>query len=99
MKNLGFDAPVDIIVGLGFPCAVTSVVQAMALLEDMPRHQRDTTYVEALEACRAALIGTGDAAAAAGAFAAFADRAGLSAPHREGVAVAIDSTVPLRLSA
>lgn len=79
MRDLGFLAPVPIVVGLGYPAQIESVLGATAFLNDRPSWQKDRLYSLALKACRAALAGEIEAETARTAFAAFARRHGLLA--------------------
>ena len=49
--------PVTILVGLGFPAVVRSVMDAYRHLAEWPASLRDTAHSMALKACSAALRG------------------------------------------
>ena len=72
MKPDMFKEPVTILIGLGFPTEVRSVIDAYRHLAEWPASMRDTAHSMALKACRAALRGEIEADTARGLFAAFA---------------------------
>lgn len=72
MKPDMFREPVTILVGLGFPAQICSVMDAYRHLVDWPASFRDRAHSVALNACRAALRGETDAETARGFFVAFA---------------------------
>ena len=57
MKLGMFRTPVRILVGLGYPSEVKSVIEAYRLLDNWPALGRDAAHSVALKACRAALNG------------------------------------------
>ena len=67
-----FDRPVTVLVGLGMPVDVGTVMEAYALLNDWPPSQRNPTHAIALNACKAALMDLVDAETARATFVAFA---------------------------
>ena len=74
MKPDMFRKPVTILVGLGFPAEVHSVIDAYRHLVEWPTSFRDRAHAIALKACQAALRGEIEAETARGPFAAFAER-------------------------
>jgi Protein of unknown function (DUF982) len=74
MKPGMFRTPVRVLVGLGYPSEVGSVIEAYRLLENWPVLGRDAAHSVALKACRAALNGEIETETVRGLFAAFADR-------------------------
>jgi hypothetical protein len=70
MKPDMFRQPVSILVGLGFPTEVRSVMDAYRHLVEWPAAQRDGAHKVALKACNAALRGEIEAETARGLFAA-----------------------------
>lgn len=72
MKPDMFREPVTILVGLGFPAQVCSVMDAYRHLVDWPTSWRDRAHAVALNACQAALHGEIEAETARGFFVAFA---------------------------
>lgn len=80
MKPDMFDKPVNILLGLGIPTEVNSVMHAYQILMDW-RNPADPARELALKACRAALIGDIDAPTARAVFVAFAERHDLLAPE------------------
>lgn len=86
MKPDMFREPVTILVGLGFPAEVRSVMDAYRHLSEWPASNRDTAHSIALKACRAALRGEIEAETARGLFAAFAEKHDLLAPETNVIA-------------
>jgi hypothetical protein len=85
MKPDMFRQPVFILVGLGFPAEVRTVMDAYRHLVEWPASQRDGAHSVALKACRAALRGEIEAETARGLFAAFAEKHALLAPEINGI--------------
>jgi hypothetical protein len=86
MKPDMFKEPVAILVGLGFPAQVRSVMDAYRHLSEWPASLRDTAHSVALKACSAALRGEIEAETARGLFAAFAEKHDLLAPATDAIA-------------
>lgn len=86
MKPDMFRQPVSILVGLGFPAEVRSVMEAYRHLAEWPLSLRDTAHSMALKACGAALRGEIEAETARGLFAAFAEKHDLLAPDIDAIA-------------
>ncbi|NTF37903.1 DUF982 domain-containing protein [Agrobacterium rubi] len=86
MKPDMFRQPVSIMVGLGFPAEVRSVMDAYRHLVEWPLSQRDSAHQVALKACNAALRGEIEAETARGCFAAFAEKHDLIAPEPNSAA-------------
>ena len=86
MKPDMFKQPVSILVGLGFPAKVESVMHAYRHLCEWPVSLRDTAHSVALKACGAALRGEIEAETARGLFAAFAEKHDLLAPDSDIIA-------------
>jgi hypothetical protein len=86
MKPDMFKEPVAILVGLGFPAQVRSVMDAYRHLSEWPASLRDTAHSVALKACGAALRGEIEAETARGLFAAFAEKHDLLAPATDAIA-------------
>ena len=86
MKPDMFREPVTILVGLGFPAEVRSVMDAYRHLAEWPASMRDTAHSLALKACGAALRGEIEAETARGLFAAFAEKHDLLAPEIDAIA-------------
>ncbi|MBW9089859.1 DUF982 domain-containing protein [Rhizobium wenxiniae] len=86
MKPDMFREPVIILVGLGFPAKVRTVIDAYRHLVEWPASMRDTAYSVALKACGAALRGEIEAETARGLFAAFAEKHDLLAPETNVIA-------------
>lgn len=86
MKPDMFKEPVTILVGLGFPAKVRTVMDAYRHLVEWPASMRDTAYSVALKACGAGLRGEIEAETARGLFAAFAEKHDLLAPETDIIA-------------
>lgn len=86
MKPDMFRQPVTILVGLGFPAEVQTVMDAYRHLVEWPSVNRDTAHSVALKACSAALRGDIEAETARGLFAAFAEKHDLLAPDIDVIA-------------
>lgn len=86
MKPDMFRRPVTILVGLGFPAEVRSVMDAYRHLVEWPASFRDTAHSVALKACLAALRGEIEAETARGLFKAFAEKHELLAPETSAFA-------------
>jgi len=74
MKPDMFERPVRILVGLGFPAQICSVMDAYRLLVDWRAPSMDAAHSMALNACLAALRGEVEAETVRGLFVAFAER-------------------------
>lgn len=74
MSTVGFEMPVIILVGLGFPCRICSANAALAYLEGRPIGERDEVWEATLAACRDAVAGVTTAEEARDVFMAFARR-------------------------
>ncbi|MND25867.1 hypothetical protein D3C80_163030 [compost metagenome] len=86
MKPDMFKHPVSILVGLGFPTKVRSVMDAYRHLCEWPASLRDSAHSVALKACGAALRGEIEAETVRGLFAAFAEKHDLLAPEIDAIA-------------
>ncbi|KQW34843.1 MULTISPECIES: DUF982 domain-containing protein [Ensifer] len=85
MKPDMFKEPVSILVGLGFPAEVRSVLEAYRYLSECPTSLRDTAHSIALRACGAALRGEIEAETARGLFAAFAEKHDVLTPDTKSI--------------
>lgn len=81
MKPDMFRKPICILVGLGFPTEVHSVMDAYRHLAEWPESRRDTAHSVAFKACGAALRGEIEPDTARGLFVAFAEKHDLLAPE------------------
>ncbi|QFY61146.1 DUF982 domain-containing protein [Rhizobium grahamii] len=75
-----FREPVSVLVGLGLPVQVKSVMDAYRYLVEWPVSTRDASHSMAINACRAALLGEVEAETVRGLFTAFAEKHDLLAP-------------------
>lgn len=85
MKPDMFKHPVSILVGLGFPTKVQSVMDAYRHLCEWPASLRDSAHSVALKACGAALRGEIEAETVRGLFAAFAEKHDMLAPEIDAI--------------
>ncbi|TZG32279.1 DUF982 domain-containing protein [Agrobacterium sp. B1(2019)] len=85
MKPDMFRKPVTILVGLGLPAEIRSVMDAYRHLVEWPVSLRDTAHSVAVKACQAALRGEIEAETARGMFTAFAEKHELLAPETSAV--------------
>lgn len=87
MKPDMFRQPVSVLVGLGFPFEVRSVMDAYRHLTEWPASLRDSAHSIALKACGAALRGEIEPETARGLYVAFAEKHDLLAPEDQVIAV------------
>ena len=87
MKPDMFKEPVPVLVGLGFPAEVRSVMDAYRYLSEWPTSLRDAAHSIALKACGAALRGEIEADTARGLFTAFAEKHDVLAPNTKSIGV------------
>ncbi|WP_352882417.1 DUF982 domain-containing protein [Mesorhizobium sp. M1396] len=57
MNRGQFEEPVTLLVGMGFPRKIDSVMEAYALLQDWPTASRNGAHAVALNACKAGIAG------------------------------------------
>ncbi|MBB4483238.1 hypothetical protein GGE46_005859 [Rhizobium etli] len=87
MKPDMFRQPVSVLVGLGFPVEVRSVMDAYRHLAEWPASLRDSAHSIAPKACGAALRGEIEPETARGLYAAFAEKHDLLVPEDQVIAV------------
>lgn len=80
MNSDQFERPVVILVGLGHPAAISTVMEAYMFLVDWPPSKRDPAHGFAIKSCLAALRGEVEAETVRGIFASLAERYGILAP-------------------
>lgn len=86
MKPDMFRQPISILVGLGYPAEICSVMDAYRHLCECPVSLRDTAHSVALKACGAALRGEIEAETVRGLYLAFAEKHDLLAPETNVIA-------------
>lgn len=91
MTNSRFERPVTVLVGMGLPVRIDTVMEAFALLQDWPDTSLNSARAIALNACKAGIAGEIDAETARAAFEAFA--------RRHDVLIADAASLPLSNSA
>lgn len=69
-----FEKPVRLLIGIGHPACIETVLQACSFLEDWPWSQRDSSHKIALGACQAFLAGDVEAETVRSLFREFARR-------------------------
>ncbi|WP_320409801.1 DUF982 domain-containing protein [Bosea sp. Root483D1] len=80
MMSDHFERPVVILVGLGHPAAISSVMEAYMFLVDWPPSKRDPAHGFAIKSCLAALRGEVEAETVRALFATLAEKYGIVAP-------------------
>ncbi|OQM73814.1 DUF982 domain-containing protein [Manganibacter manganicus] len=80
MLHVRFEEPVTVLVGMGLPVRIETVMEAYALLQDWPAASRNGAHAVALNACKAGLAGEIDAETVRATFAAFARRSDILVP-------------------
>jgi predicted AAA+ superfamily ATPase len=96
MKPDMFEKPVMILLGLGIPTEVKSVMQAYQILMDW-RNAADPSRELALKACKAAINGEIEAQTARAVFVAFAERHDLLAPEMGNLVANATSAIATRM--
>jgi len=87
MQHIRFEEPVTVLVGIGLPLRIQTVMEAYVLLQDWPAVSRNSTHAVALNACKAGIAGEIDAETVRSTFVAFARRNDILVPE-------IDSLMP-----
>ncbi|MBL8579333.1 MAG: DUF982 domain-containing protein [Mesorhizobium sp.] len=77
MLDTAFASPVVVIVGMGFPLEIRSVIGALRYLDEQPAMLRDEAFHATYGACRDALDGTASVAEARDVLCALARRRGM----------------------
>ena len=80
-----FDRPVTVLVGLGMPVDIGTVMEAYDLLDNWPPSLRNPTHVVAHNACKAALMDMVDAETARATFVNFARKNDLLAEGHDAL--------------
>jgi hypothetical protein len=88
MNTEHFERPVVILVGLGHPAAISSVMEAYMFLVDWPPSKRDPAHNFAMKSCLAAMRGEVEAETVRGIFATLAEKYGILAPDVAAFAAA-----------
>jgi len=87
MMTRSFGRPVTVLVGLGMPVEIGTVMEAYTLLNDWPPSQRNPAHAAALNACKAALMDLIEPETARATFEAFARRNDLLVDNTGSAAV------------
>lgn len=77
MVETNFSSPVHVLVEMGFPVQVRSVIDAIQFLDAQPTHARDEAYYATCSACHEALCGAISTGEARDVFCALMRRRGL----------------------
>jgi hypothetical protein len=80
MHHIRFEEPVTILVGMGFPARIETVMEAYALLQDWPAANRSRAHTVALNACKAGIAGEVDPDTVRATLVAFARRNDILVP-------------------
>ena len=80
MNTEHFERPVVILVGLGHPAAISTVMEAYMFLVDWPPSKRDPAHGFATKACLAAMRGEVEAETVRGIFQTLAEKYDILAP-------------------
>lgn len=78
--HICFEEPVTILVGMGLPVRIETVMEAYALLQDWPVANRNCAHTVALNACRAGIAGEIDPETVRATLVAFARRNDILVP-------------------
>lgn len=92
MKTQMFNEPVTVLVGLGYPLAIRSVIEAYRFLQEWPGAKGDPVSRLAMNACKAALEGAAGPETARGLLVAFAEKHGVLAPDISNVIAQVRRT-------
>lgn len=82
MQHPRFEEPVTVLVGMGLPVRIETVMEAYALLQDWPAVSRNSAHSVALNACRAGIAEV-DAETVRSTFVAFALRNDILVPNMD----------------
>jgi hypothetical protein len=74
MQHTRFEEPVTVLVGMGLPVRIETVMETYALLQDWPAATRNSAHSVALNACKAGIAGEIDPETVRSTFVAFARR-------------------------
>lgn len=88
MRHIRFEEPVTILVGMGFPTRIETVMEAYGLLQDWPVANRSRAHTGALNACKAGIAGEVDPETVRATLLAFARRNDILVPDMATLAPA-----------
>lgn len=91
MQHIRFKAPVTVLVGMGLPARIETVLEAYALLQDWPGASRNSSHAVALNACKAGIAGEIDADTVRSTFVAFARRNDILVPDMDALMPAVST--------
>lgn len=91
MQHIRFEEPVTVMVGMGLPARIETVMEAYTLLQDWPAANRNSTHAVALNACKAGVAGEIDAETVRSTFVAFARRNDILVPDMEALMPAVST--------
>ena len=83
MQHTRFEEPVTVLVGMGLPVRIETVMETYALLQDWPAVSRNSAHSVALNACRAGIAGEVDAETVRSTFVAFTLRNDILVPNMD----------------
>lgn len=81
MRNMRFEQPVTVLVGMGFPVTIENVMEAYSLLQDWPATGSNGAHAVALNACKAGIAGEVDPEIVRATLVAFARRNDILVPN------------------
>jgi len=91
MQHIRFKEPVTVLVGMGLPVRIETVLEGYALLQDWPAANRNSTHAVALNACKAGIAGEIDADTVNSTFVAFARRNDILVPDMDALMPAVST--------
>ncbi|MER9167763.1 DUF982 domain-containing protein [Mesorhizobium australicum] len=93
MNRWQFEEPVTILVGMGFPRKIESVMEAYVLLQEWPAASRNSAHSVALNACKAGIAGEIDPETVRATLVTFARRNDILLPDMVSPASAMDNAL------
>lgn len=96
MPHIRFEEPVTVLVGMGLPVRIETVMEAYALLQDWPAASRNGARAVALNACKTGLAGEIDAETVRATFVAFARRHDILVPDAASLPLSNDARASQR---
>ena len=91
MNRTRFEEPVTVLVGMGLPVRIETVMEAYTLLQDWPAASRNGTHAIALNACKAGIAGEIDPETVRSTFVAFAHRNDMLVPNMGALMPAVST--------
>lgn len=98
MPHIRFEEPVTVLVRMGLPVRIETVMEAYGLLQDWTAASRNGAHAVALNACKAGLAGEIDAETVRATFVAFARRHDILVPDAESLPLSNGARPSLRVN-